>query len=94
MPSLNNMKQVQSLIGMIHYIFKFSLRLSDLAEPIRELSKDKVLFYWGPELQVAFIQMKTEIATAPILSYYNPKNKLLYRQMPAPKVSVHVCYKM
>ena len=41
MPSPTNKKQVQSFICMINYLSKFSLRLSELAEPIRELSKNK-----------------------------------------------------
>ena len=32
---------------MINYLSKFSARLSELAEPIRELCKDKVPFNWG-----------------------------------------------
>ena len=72
---LTNKKQVQSFIGMINYLAKFSLRLSVLAELIRELSKDKVPFNWGPEHQQAFVQMKKEIVSAPILAYYNPKNQ-------------------
>ena len=44
MPSPTNKKQVQSIIGMINYLLKFFLGVSELAEPIRELSKDKVPF--------------------------------------------------
>ena len=44
-------------------------------EPIRELSKDKVPFNWGPEHQSAFMQMKKEIASAPVSAYYNPKKQ-------------------
>ena len=46
--------------------------MSELVKPIRELSKDKVPFNWGPEHQEAFKQMKKEIARALILAYYNP----------------------
>ena len=41
MASPTNKKQVQSFIGMINYLLKFLPRLSELAEPIRELSKDR-----------------------------------------------------
>ena len=44
MPPPTCKKQVQSFIGMINYLSKFSARLSELAEPIGELSKDKVPF--------------------------------------------------
>ena len=39
MPSSTNKQQVQTFIGMINYLSKFSTRLSELAEPIRELAK-------------------------------------------------------
>ena len=60
---------------MINYITKFSSRLSDLAEPIRELVKDKELFYWGPEHQQTFIHMEEEITSACFLTYYNTKKQ-------------------
>ena len=40
-------KQVQSFIGMVNYLSKVLVRLSELAEPIRELSKEKVPFQLG-----------------------------------------------
>ena len=51
MPSPSSQKEVQSFIGMINYLSKFSPRLTELAEPIRELVKEKVQFNWGPEHQ-------------------------------------------
>ena len=75
MPAPTCKKQVQSFIGMIHYLSKFSARLSELAEPIRRLCKDKVPFNWGSEHQDAFKLVKIEIVTTPILAYYNPRNQ-------------------
>ena len=75
MPWSTNKKQIQSFIGMIKYLSKFLPRLSELAELIRELSKYKVPFNWGPEHQAAFLQMKKEISCAPVLAYYNPKKQ-------------------
>ena len=49
MPEPSCKKQVQSFIGMVNYLSKFSARLSELVKPIKEMSKDKVLFNWGPE---------------------------------------------
>ena len=46
-----------------------------MAEPIREFAKDKVPYNWDPEHQFAFTQIKKEIASAPILAYYNPKKQ-------------------
>ena len=50
-------------------------RLSELAEPIRELSMGKIPFNWGPEHQEVFNQMKREIVRTPILAYYNPRKE-------------------
>ena len=77
MPLPTSKKQVQSFIVMINYLSKFSARLSELAEPIRELCKDKVPFNWGPEHQAAFKLMKREIIRAPVLAYYNPKKETI-----------------
>ena len=75
MPAPTCKKWVQSFIGMINYLSKFSLQLSELAEPKRELSKEKVPFNWEPEHQSTFTMMKREIAKAPILAYNNPKKQ-------------------
>ena len=77
MPSPTNKKQVQSFIGMINYLSKFSPRLSELAEPIRELSKDKVQFNWGPKHQQIYTWMRKEISSALVLAYCNPKKQNL-----------------
>ena len=66
-------KQVQSFIWMVNYLSKLSAHLSELAEPIRELSKEKFPFNWGPQHQESFNLVKKEITTAPILAYYNPR---------------------
>ena len=60
---------------MINYLSTFLPRLSELAEPIRELSNDKVPFIWGPEHQATYQQMQKEIPCAPMLAYHNPKKQ-------------------
>ena len=51
--------------------------MSELAEPIRELCKEKVLFNWGPEHESAFHLIKKEIVAALILAYYNPNKPMI-----------------
>ena len=72
MPSPGSKKEVQSFIGMINYLSKFSPRLTELAEPIRELMKENIPFNWGPEHQESFTMLKKEIIRASVLAYYNP----------------------
>ena len=77
MPEPSCKKEVQSFIGMINYLSKFSARLSELSEPIRELSKERVLFNWGPEHREAFNAIKKELVKAPMLAYYNPNREMV-----------------
>ena len=58
---------------MVNYLSKFSARLSEFTDPIRDLCKEKVPFNWGTEHDSAFQLIKKEIAVAPILAYNNPK---------------------
>ena len=81
-----NKKQVQSFIGMVNYLSKFSARLSKIVEPSQQLAKDKVPFNWGPEHQYAFTRMKTDIASDPILFYYNPKKQTVLQTDASKKV--------
>ena len=60
MPTQSCRKEVQSFIGMINYLSKFSARLSELALPRRELVKDKVAFNWVPEHQATFKLVKKQ----------------------------------
>ena len=73
MPTPSCKKEVQSFIGMINYLSKFSARLSEFALPIRERAKDNIAFNWDPEHQAAFKLVKNEIIPTPILAYYDPK---------------------
>ena len=75
MPELSCKKEVQLFIGMINYLSKFSARLSELSEPIRELSKERVPFNWGPEHREAFDVIKKDLVKAPILAYYDPNKE-------------------
>ena len=81
MPSPTNKKQINSFICMINYLYTFSTRLPELAEPIRELSKDKVPFNWGPEHQAAFTQMKQKFKVLPCWHITIPRSKPCCRWM-------------
>ena len=90
MPLPQSKKQVQSFIEMVNYLSKFSAQLSELAEPIHELFKERVPFNWGLEHEEAFHLIKKEVTAAPILAYYNP-NKLMILQMDASCKGLGAC---
>ena len=73
MPDPTNKKQVQSFIGMINYLSKFSARYSGIVEPIREMAKTKYLPTGAQNINLLLHRWK--IVSAPILAYYNPKKQ-------------------
>ena len=73
MPQPANKKELQSFIGMVNYLGKFTPRSSELAECLCDLICIKVPFQWGPEHTEAFTSIKQEIIQAPVLKYYDPK---------------------
>ena len=73
MPQPINKKELQSFIGIVNYLGKFTPRLSELAECLRDLIHVNVPFQWEPEHTKAFTSIKQEIIQAPVLKYYDPK---------------------
>ena len=73
MPQPLNKKELQSFIGMVNYLSKFTPRLSELAECLHDLIHVNVPYQWGPEHSEAFTSIKQEIVQAPVLKYYDPK---------------------
>ena len=73
MPQPVNKKELQSFIGMVNYLSKFTPRLSELAECLCNLIYINVPFQWGPEHTEAFTNIKQEIIQASVLKYYDPK---------------------
>ena len=63
------------------------MRLSELVQPIRELSKEKIPFNWGPEHQETFTKMKKEIGKAPLLASYSPKKQTVLQTDASIKVT-------
>ena len=60
---------------MVQYLSKFSPRIAEIAEPLRDLTKKHVPYAWGPEQNHAFDSIKKEIVQAPILRYYDRRRK-------------------
>ena len=71
-----NRAELESVLGMIAYVAKFIPNLSQLNAPLREL-KTQDEWYWGPEHQLAFQNIKDVLRTEPVLKYYDVKAPIL-----------------
>ena len=70
---LTCLSERRTICAMIQYIFLFIPRLSETVAPMNKLLKLKVVWRSGTAHEAAFIQVKTLIATAPVLAYYDRK---------------------
>uniref|UniRef100_A0A3P9KLT8 Gypsy retrotransposon integrase-like protein 1 n=1 Tax=Oryzias latipes TaxID=8090 RepID=A0A3P9KLT8_ORYLA len=64
-------KELQTLLGMVTYLNRFSTKLAELVAPLRELNKKNVHFRWEPHHQQALDDVKKELCTKQLISYYD-----------------------
>lgn len=69
--SPENESEVRSFLGLANYMGKFIPDLATIDEPLRRLTQKGVAFAWGKMEQSAFIEIKSRIAKASCLGFYN-----------------------
>ncbi len=57
---------------MVKQLGKLSPVMAELTKPLRELLSKKSTWLWGPRQDEAFRKIKSELASAPVLTWYNP----------------------
>ena len=77
MKPLSDVAEIQRLAGMVNYLAKFLRGLSDAMKPIRYLTNKDVEWEWGKEQDDAFKKVKTLVAEATVLSYYDQEKSLV-----------------
>ena len=70
-------QQLQSFLGMVTYMGNFIPHLSHHTEPLRQLLKKDVTFYWDDQLTRSFQEIKHLLkkATSKPLGYYDSKKR-------------------
>ena len=58
LPAPNNLKQLRSFLGSVHYIGKFIPNLSQWCHPLRPLLKKNIKFVWNDEHETHFQSIK------------------------------------
>ena len=71
MPKPTSKKETLSLLGFINYLARFLPRMSEVAQPIRELTIANARFIWSPQHDRAFDEVKTLVVSHPVLKHYD-----------------------
>ena len=71
MPRPRDKAGVRTLLGLVNYMGKFCPHLSDVSEPLRELTKQESEFHWSAVHDEAFKKIQSMLTQAPILRYYD-----------------------
>ncbi len=71
MPKPVDVKGVQRVIGMVNYLSKFMKGLSDLCEPLRQLTKKGNAWNWDHPQDEAFEAIQRAVTQTPVLKYFN-----------------------
>ena len=70
-----DVKELQSFLGMVNYLNRFSPVLAQISQPIRNLVKNDAPFQWQAEQQQALQLIKDTISKSPLLAYYDPEKE-------------------
>ena len=71
MDAPTNLSDLRRFLGMANQLGKFSPRLAEITQPLRELLSSKKTWLWGPDQQSAFSEVKSELSRPTILTLYN-----------------------
>lgn len=68
-----DVKSLQSFLGLVNYLTRYSAYLATITSPLRELTKKDVAYVWGPEHDRAFDAVKKEVSSLGVLRYFDPR---------------------
>ena len=71
MPEPKDIIELQSFLGMINYLNKYSPSLTELTTSLCDLTNENVPFISEPEHTKAFHAAKKEIQHTPLLAYFD-----------------------
>ena len=63
--------EVRSFLGMVGFSARFIPNFATIAEPLRAISRQGVPFVWGSEQEASFQELKQQLASAPVLAYFD-----------------------
>ena len=65
-----DVKSLQSFLGLVNYLMRYSEHLVTLSAPLRDLTKKDTAYSWGFQHDRAFTEIKKEVSSLGILRYF------------------------
>ena len=72
MANPTNLSELRSFLGLRSYYQRFVKGFVDIARPLHHLTGKDILFEWSSEAESAFTQLKSCLASTPILCFPLP----------------------
>ena len=69
-----DIETMRSFLGLVNYLNRFSPRLAELSEPLREVCRQDTEFQLTKSVRGAFLKTKEEISKHVTLPYFNPRS--------------------
>lgn len=71
-----NVPELRSFLGMTTYSSRFIQNYATLCEPLRRLTRQDTDWNWGSEQEVAFENLKCELSSDTVMTYFNQKHEI------------------
>ena len=68
----SSVSDLRRFLGMVNQLGKFSPKIAEMSQPLRELLSTKKTWLWGPQQESAFSQIKDELMKPTTLTLYDP----------------------
>ena len=72
-PAPQNVQELRSYFGLIHYYHNLLCNLSTLLAPLHEMTRQNTKWKWGPTQQKAFDESKALLVSSDVLVHSNPE---------------------
>ena len=73
MEAPKSVSDVRRFMGLVNQLGKFSPKIAEYSQAIRELLRSNRTWMWGPMQEESFSRIKEELAKPTILAHYNPE---------------------
>ena len=72
-PRPENVTDLRSFMGLTNQLSGFSADLASVAQPLRDLLKQKTVWNWTAQQEEAFQMVKRALVAPPVLAFFNPQ---------------------